>query len=78
MDPVAAANTAGGFAATATADHHDNDLIYSILELQMDMDRKRIDYSSGLKLFFERIMWELPSCSPEVSAIKLCELLEMF
>ena len=78
MDRVAAATTAaaaaaaaGGCAATVATDLQDPDeLICAIIEMQMDMDCKTIDYSS-LKLYFDNIMKELPSLSPEVRVKKL-------
>jgi hypothetical protein len=82
MDPVAAAGTlaaaaAGGGAAMATADLEDDDvLVCEILELQMDMDCKKIDHSC-LIIFSDNIMRELPCQSREGGAAKLGKVLAM-
>jgi hypothetical protein len=84
MDSVAAATTAaaaaaatGGCAATEATDLQDPDaLVCEIIELQMDLDCKGIDYSS-LKIFTDNIFKELPSLSPEVRVRKLRNILEM-
>ncbi len=71
VQPVAAASTviatvACGCAATEATDLQDPDaLVCEILEMQMDMDCKEIDYSS-LKIFTDNIFKELPSVCPEV------------
>ena len=84
MDSVAAATSAaaaaaaaGGCAATEATDLQDPDaLVCEILELQMDMDCKGIDYTC-LKIFTANIFKELPSLSPEVRVKKLRNILEM-
>ena len=84
MDSVAAVTTAaaaaaatGGCAATEATDLQDPDaIVCEIIELQMDLDCKGLDYSS-LKIFTDNIFKELPSLSPEVRVKKLLNILEM-
>ncbi len=51
-------------------------LVHDIIEMLMDMEIKRIDHSC-LKLFFETILQDLPSLSPEVRAVCLRNFLSL-
>ena len=53
-----------------TADAEVDTLVNEIFEMLMDMEIKRIDHSSH-KLYFDTILRDLPSFSPEVRAERL-------
>ena len=67
MDPAHGTHAAA-IAAPVTADH--DSLICEIVELQTDIECKKIDYTT-LKIFAERVIQTLPSYSPDVGAQKL-------
>jgi hypothetical protein len=67
-------------AATTGQDTHcvddREDLMCKILKMQMETTSKKIDCSSLIKCF-NFIMETLPTCSPQVGADKLRNVLEM-
>ncbi len=59
-----------------TASKECDKLVCAILEMQMDMDVKRID-NSCFKLYFANILRDLPFLTPEVGAERLRKFMSM-